>query len=398
MTNERLKMLLGGMETEQFLAEYWQKKPLVVRDAFPGAEDFCDPDELAGVALEEEVESRIICGSDAKRADDWSVLLGPFTEQTFAELPEENWTLLVQTANFYFPSLVTLLELFRFIPRWRLDDIMVSYATPGGSVGPHYDNYDVFLIQGQGQRHWRVGQSCDASSPLLGHADVRLLKTFEQTDEWLLGPGDMLYLPPRIAHYGVAVDHCTTYSVGFQSPARGQLVEAFCDYVMQNSGLDDRYQDPDLQRTNHCGLLSKEAVQRVQQMLFEQLNDETAVTEWLAAAVSSPKHDGYVPDLQLSPGGAQLLARLASEGEIRRDEASRFLYTGSAESPQQFYLNGESQPWPEEHAELLVMMCDYDRLSVAQLQPLLNDELSLQWFCELYQQGCFYFEDSFVAE
>lgn len=199
--------LLGGLTAAEFLRDYWQRKPLLVRQAIPDFESPLSADELAGLSLEESVESRIVLEHGKTP---WEMRRGPFQEEDYQHLPEQDWTLLVQAVDQFVPEVAQLLEQFRFLPSWRIDDVMISYAAPGGGVGPHFDNYDVFLLQGHGRRRWKVGQMCSSDSPLREHADLRILADFEQSDEWVLEPGDMLYLPPRLAHYGIAEDECMT--------------------------------------------------------------------------------------------------------------------------------------------------------------------------------------------
>ena len=178
--------VLGDLSPEEFLRDYWQKKPLLIRNAIPDFEPPIDGNELAGLSLETEVESRLVVGTE------WQLENGPFTEQRFQTLPSSHWTLLVQAVDLWVPEVAALLREFAFLPPWRLDDIMVSYAQDGGSVGPHFDYYDVFLLQGAGQRRWQIGQACAASSPLLENTDLKILSQFRPTDEWVLNCGDML--------------------------------------------------------------------------------------------------------------------------------------------------------------------------------------------------------------
>ena len=168
--------LLGGITAREFLRDYWQKKPLLIRQAIPDFESPIDADELAGLALEEEVESRLVIEHGERP---WELRRGPFAEDEFSKLPEREWTLLVQAVDQFVPEVSELLEHFRFLPSWRIDDVMISFAAPGGGVGPHFDNYDVFLLQGHGKRNWKIGQMCDSESPLLPHADLRILAGFQ---------------------------------------------------------------------------------------------------------------------------------------------------------------------------------------------------------------------------
>ena len=180
--------VLGDISAEEFLADYWQKKPLLIRNAIPNFEPPVDGDELAGMALEQEVESRLVVGAD------WQLEHGPFTEERFQTLPSTDWTLLVQAVDLWVPEVAELLHEFNFLPPWRLDDIMVSYAEAGGSVGPHFDYYDVFLLQGAGQRRWQIGQRCDNDTPLATGTDLKIIADFKATNEWVLNTGDMLWV------------------------------------------------------------------------------------------------------------------------------------------------------------------------------------------------------------
>ena len=243
--------LLGGLTAREFLRDYWQKKPLLVRQAIPDFESPISPDELAGLALEEEVESRLVIEHGERP---WELQRGPFIEDTFQDLPERDWTLLVQAVDQFVPEVAELLEDFKFLPKWRIDDLMISFAAPGGGVGPHFDNYDVFLLQAHGHRRWQIGQMCDADSPLLPHADLKILAQFEPTDEWVLAPGDMLYLPPRLAHCGTAEDDCMTYSVGFRAPSAAEVLTHFTDFLGQFLPDEERYSDPDIQPVSYTHL------------------------------------------------------------------------------------------------------------------------------------------------
>ena len=214
---------LGDISIETFIAEYWHKKPLLIRQAFPDFEAPVTPDELAGLACESKVESRLLI--ENPDSGDWQLKHGPFEESLFSELPKEHWTLLVQGVDHWVPEAADFIEQFRFIPSWRLDDLMISYAAKGGGVGPHYDNYDVFLLQVGGQRRWEVGGLHDQDREFLPGKPVRILSHWEPEQSWVLNPGDMLYLPPRVGHNGVAVsDDCVTYSVGYRAPQNGDML------------------------------------------------------------------------------------------------------------------------------------------------------------------------------
>ena len=312
----------GGFDVPAFLREHWQKRPLLIRDPWSAWVNPLDPDELAGLACEEDVESRLIT-----RGRRWKLEHGPFPEARFAKPGKKPWTLLVQAVDHYVPAVAALIEPFRFVPDWRIDDVMVSYATDGGGVGPHFDRYDVFLVQGLGRRRWRVGGPCDDRTPLLPHDDLRLLAEFEATEEWVLEPGDILYVPPGIAHEGTAVgDDCMTYSVGFRSPSRGELVAGWCDDLVERLGDDDRYADPDLSAQPNPGEIAPEAMARMHALVTEALGDSAAFARWFGRYNTTPRASGvdWTPE---EPATAQdVRDRLAGGTVPVRNPASRFSF------------------------------------------------------------------------
>ena len=249
--------LLGGITPEAFLKEYWHKKPLLVRGAIPAFAGLLSPNELAGLACEEDVQSRLVSFSKKQ----WHCEQGPFEEGRFAKLPKRDWTLLVQSVNHHMQEATDLLQQFNFIPHARLDDLMVSYAPDGGGVGPHFDSYDVFLLQGLGKRLWRISEQTDLT--LVEGAPLRILKHFDTQQEWTLSAGDMLYLPPHLAHWGVAVGDCMTYSIGFRAPSAEELAGEFLNYLQEKRDFKGRYADPDLKLQTHPAEISSEMVNHV---------------------------------------------------------------------------------------------------------------------------------------
>jgi len=244
-------------DKETFLAQYWQRKPLLIRNAIAGFETPLPADELAGLALEEDIESRII----EYRDNQWRLDHGPFTGKDFHR--DTPWTLLVQAVDHVIPAVAELRKLVDFLPQWRVDDVMVSYAVDGGSVGPHYDNYDVFLLQGEGERRWRLGQYCDAGSPLLAHPELRILSEFNCTREYLLGPGDILYVPPGLAHWGVAQGECTTFSIGFRAPRVNDMVSRWADCLLEHLDPELFYSDSHIEPVTRAGEIRPQDLARV---------------------------------------------------------------------------------------------------------------------------------------
>ena len=320
-------MHLADFDPALFLNRDWQKRPLLIRNPWVQWRNPLEPDELAGLACEEGVESRLI-----RREGDHLVMeSGPLPESRFADLgagPEvAPWTLLVQAVDHHAPDVAALIEPFRFVPDWRIDDVMVSYATNGGGVGPHYDQYDVFLIQGLGRRRWRVGPRCDAATPLIPHEDLRLIADFEATGDWVLEPGDILYVPPGFAHEGTAIgDDCMTYSIGFRAPSRAELVEGWSEHQADSMAEDDRYADHDLAMQAHPGEITAPALDRLHAMVLDALSDREAFARWFGTYSSLPKYAeaDWRPEEPIAPGQVQAL--LAEGAPLVRNPASRFAF------------------------------------------------------------------------
>lgn len=287
----------GELTAEQFLKEYWQKRPLLIRQAFPNLEPLLESDELAGLALEEQVESRLIRYNPDK--GDFNLQRGPFSESDFADLPESHWTLLVQAVDQYLDEAAELLNCFNFIPRWRIDDLMISYATPGGGVGPHYDNYDVFLLQATGTRRWEIGGIESSESARIPELPLMILRDFEASESFELQPGDMLYLPPQIAHNGVATSaDCTTYSIGFRAPSDAEILRSLSDHVGERLSSEQRYSDPDLSLELNPGEISPDSLNRVREKLQQVLTNPDTLARWFGSFVSEAKYpeDIYQPE------------------------------------------------------------------------------------------------------
>ncbi|HEC73240.1 MAG TPA: cupin domain-containing protein [Methylophaga aminisulfidivorans] len=266
---------------QQFLDEYWQKKPLLIRQAFPGLDPIISPEELAGLACHEDIESRLI--EEDSDSGPWRCQHGPFTEDDFARLPEKNWTLLVQDMDKHVPELAAITRQFNFIPEWRKDDLMISYAPEGGSVGPHTDGYDVFLLQAKGTRRWQVGKEPIQNPELIDGLALKILVDFEPEESWDLEPGDMLYLPPHIAHHGIALDACMTFSIGFRAPTQTELLDSLLHIASeQDSFGQQRYEDRDLQIPIHDNEIDQASLLRFRQTMIDCISQSD---EWLTSAI-----------------------------------------------------------------------------------------------------------------
>lgn len=365
---------LGDMPIETFLRDYWQKKPLLIRQAFP---DFSAPlsaDELAGLALEEEIESRLIIEQRAaqpEQASNWQLKCGPFADTDFAELPPSHWTLLVQAVDHYVPEISALLDEFRFIPNWRLDDVMISYAPDGGSVGPHFDYYDVFLLQAEGQRRWQTGQMCSADSPRLKGTPLSILQQFDGDEDWVLEPGDMLYLPPQLAHWGVAEgDGCMTYSFGFRAPSHADILAELAQDVGSRLSNDQRYSDPGLSLQGNPGEINNTAIAQVQNIIKEHLDSPEAIASWLGRYMTENKYaDEKAAEDENHWSSEDWQEELAEGSVIERNLSARFAYHQPDSSAPQvhLYVDGNRYGCDLDLAQLLCAQTYFQQNDLADL-------------------------------
>ncbi len=301
----------GDLTVETFLSDYWQQKPLLIRNAFPNLDPVITADELAGLSLEEEVESRLI--QFKPDSSEYQLECGPLNEETFAKLPESHWTILVQAVDHYSPEAKALLNAFKFVPNWRIDDLMISYATPGGGVGPHYDNYDVFLIQAEGTRRWELGDIESSQSPRLPDAPVMILSEFEKRESFELEPGDMLYLPPQVAHNGIATsENCITYSAGFRAPSDAEILRAVSDHIGESLTSEQRFSDAKRPFCQSPGEIEQASIKQISQRLSELLSDQGALETAIGTLLSEAKY----PD--------QVDARDLDDFEHWKDEAEQY--------------------------------------------------------------------------
>ncbi len=373
-------------DPETFLRDYWQKKPLLIRNPWKQWRNPIEPDELAGLSCESFVESRLI----EQSADQYQLEHGPLPTERFNSLGQAPCTLLVQAVDHHIADVAQLLDPFRFIPNWRIDDIMVSYASAGGGVGAHYDQYDVFLIQGLGQRRWQLGAMCNDDTPLLEHEDLRLLAEFEPLQDWVLDPGDILYVPPRLAHKGVALgDDCMTYSVGFRAPSRSELIEGWAGEALDQLRQDDRYEDADLTRQDNPGEIPAHALAQLQQMAVESLSDPAAFARWFGQYATAPKN----PNIEWGPetpfNGEEMERLLASTADLTggqmmmRNPASRFAYVAGSADAITVMIDGKAYDLDGYAADFGRQLCakarvyaSADMLAQQQVKSLLLDCLN----------------------
>ena len=364
---------LGGMTAQQFIREYWQKKPLLIRGAFPGFGGMLTPDELAGLACEEDAQSRLVLHARGK----WLLEQGPFDEGRFAQLPDKGWSLLVQGVNHFLPEADELLHQFDFIPRTRLDDLMVSLAPDGGGVGPHFDSYDVFLLQGHGKRLWRVSSQQDME--VVPNAPLRILKNFDTDEEWVLEPGDMLYLPPRLAHWGIAIGECMTWSIGFRAPSAQELATQFLVYMQDHIQLEGLYADPDLQPQRHPAQIGGQMLRKVRDMLQGVRWNSDDIARFLGTYLTEPKAH-IVFDAPRRVSLDKFRERLQRSG-IQLDLRSQMLFYGDF-----IFINGEHVPASGDTLQCLTALADHRAIPAGLGLPEPAVSLLHQWYGAGYLQ------------
>lgn len=327
---------------QQFLTQFWQKKPLLIRQAWSQMNAVLSADELAGLACEDDIESRLI--QEHGESGPWQLKYGPFREQDFANLPDTHWTLLVQDVDKHVPELADIMSKFSFIPDWRRDDLMVSFAPEGGSVGPHTDGYDVFLLQAQGTRRWQISQTAVVEAEFMEGLDLKILSTFEADEVWDLQPGDMLYLPPHFAHHGVALNDCMTFSIGFRAPTQSELLSAFMHSLAEKEAGQQRYHDLDLQVCDDDKYIDKAALQRFKQSLItciEQSDDVVLDAVGRLVTETKPSLELLADELISDQDTATLSAYFAEGNQLQRNVYMRAAWAENDDGVQLF-VAGES--------------------------------------------------------
>jgi 50S ribosomal protein L16 3-hydroxylase len=372
----------GDISVETFLHDYWQKKPLLIRNAFPGIQSPLTPDELAGLACEDDANSRIVF--EQHEQGHWHVQHGPLNEDDFSDLPEKNWTLLVTDVEKHVPAARELIDHFRFIPDWRIDDLMISYAPEGGSVGPHTDAYDVFLIQTHGQRRWMLNQDFDDTC--LQGTELRILEHFTAAEDWTLDPGDMLYLPPNLAHYGIALNECMTCSVGFRAPSISNLVSEYAENLAANIDQALRYEDPDLVCQQSPAEIRPDALKRVRSIIAEQLTvDDDRLLRWFGE-FSSESRSGLHTQSQENPISSydELAASLTTGSIIVQSPAAKFLFARNNDTALLF-VDGTCYTASPAFARVLT---DKREINARHLLESVDGQADQQTLLELYNRGC----------
>lgn len=373
---------LGDLSPGQFLDEYWQKKPCLIRQAIRGFKPLLDGDDLAGLACEEMAESRLVMGTVASA--DWTVKHGPFNEDDFSKLPRENWTLLVQDVEKHYEPLQALMQQFSFIPNWRLDDLMISYAAKGGSVGPHTDQYDVFLLQADGRRRWQI--ACSFDQALLEKCPLNVLKHFKPEQEWILEPGDMLYLPPNIAHHGVALEPGMTWSIGSRAPSGADLLQGLGEWLAFSGDQGGRYSDPDLAPVNRAGEINLRALRGLRKLMLAGIEREESLDHYLAAFMSRFRlaHEPVPLPEHLSPD--DLMTTLDGGARLLKNPWTRLTWIETGTGA---HLYAAGKPFACS-AGLAEFLC---RSPLPRIRPEKLDQSSLETLTELVNTGHFLLVD-----
>lgn len=329
------------------MRRYWQRKPLLVRGAFATFVDPMSPREVLALAASDEASARLV----QRRGARWILEHGPIPPARIKQLPRRDWTVLVQDTNHFSAASQGLLDAFTFIPHARVDDLMVSYAVPGGGVGPHVDSYDVFLVQGHGRRRWQVSTQSDVG--YVPGLPLKILERFRPEQEWVLEAGDMLYLPPGVAHHGVAESECLTWSVGLRAPSDGEIVSGFLDHLQESLATGaGHYRDAGAGIARHRGEIPPALVAHAGAALRSIRWKEHDVGEFMGRYLTEPKaHVYFTP-----PRPALSLARFARRGArlgVALDLKSRLMFSG-----RMFYMNGEALLPPREARTALRLLAD----------------------------------------
>ncbi len=378
--------LLGGLNRKDFLKQYWQKKPLLIRQAFPDYQSPLSAEELAGLACEEGVESRLVL----EQAGDvpWQLRHGPFVESDFTSLPESHWSLLVQAVDHHIPELACLLDEFNFIPNWRIDDLMISFAQTDGSVGPHLDNYDVFLLQVQGKRHWHINDNEYTEENFISGMELRLLENFESKQDWILEAGDMLYLPPGVAHHGVALDDCMTFSIGFRAPTQKELLSTF------NGQLDELtddvfYSDPELVLQESPGEIKAEHIRSIQELMFSTASDKEDFNSWFGCYITENAAADIEYDVE-ELNADEFHNKFKQSDTLNRSGYSRFSYIVNDDSIALF-IAGNKLNLSNSYLPLVSYFCSHHKLDYVSVMQCCDKDAALDLLFKLYCDGYFFF-------
>jgi 50S ribosomal protein L16 3-hydroxylase len=380
-----LTLHLADFSLEHFMQHYWQQKPVVIRQGFAHFTDLISPNDLAGLACEEEVESRLVF----KKDDQWQAEVGPF--ESYQRFGKEGWTLVVQAVNHWSPEVAELVKPFAFIPKWRLDDVMISYATPGGGVGPHIDLYDVFICQGSGRRHWRVGDLGEHKQ-FAAHAALLHTEPFEAIIDVELAPGDILYIPPGFPHEGVALEESMSFSVGFRAKSSCDLLSGLADYVIDKELGKALISDPQRPIHQHQGQINASDFSIIKAHLQTVLDNNTLMADFAGSYLSKTKCALDLQALDEPLETADLVNELREQPLVRTG-GLRCLYVDETVAQGVCYIEGERFAFGPACQQAVVALCDNDALSQALLESGLQNPEFVHQLTEWVNAGYWYFQD-----
>jgi 50S ribosomal protein L16 3-hydroxylase len=380
-----LTLNLADFSLEHFMAHYWQQKPVVIRQGFEHFQDLISPNDLAGLACEEEVESRLVYKKDGQ----WQAELGPF--ESYKRFGKAGWTLVVQAVNHWSPEVAELVKPFAFIPKWRLDDVMISYATPGGGVGPHIDLYDVFICQGSGRRQWRVGDR-GAHKQFAAHAALLHVEPFEPIIDVELLPGDILYIPPGFPHDGVTLEESMSFSVGFRAKSSCDMLSGLADYAIDKELGKTLLSDPRRPIHQHQGQINGPDFALIKAQLQALLDDDTLLADFAGSYFSKTK---CALDLQVldEPLDAANLVEMLQQQPLIRTGGLRCFYVDQTVTQGVCYVEGERFEFGAPAQAVVTALCDHDELSHAQLESGLQSPGFVRQLTEWVNGGFWYFQD-----
>ena len=378
-----------NLNIDDFLENYWQKKPLLIRAAFPDYHSPISAEELAGLACENFIESRII--TENKSTPKWSLENGPFAESHFSKLPKSHWTLLIQGLNKIFPEFDDLLHEFNFIPSWRVDDLMASYAAPGGSVGPHIDQYDVFLLQASGERKWMISEEVIDENNFEENIPLKIIKDFKAESEWILQAGDMLYLPANIAHYGIGMEDCITFSIGFRAPSHTELLTSYIDDHISELNDNLRYKDPSLSVNIDSGEISSAAITQVQELFLSQFRDKDKLADWFGRFITDYLNEDH-SHIENTLNSSEFVETFKKLKQLRRPATVRANYIVNTKNELSLFINGQKQNIETKNKLIAMLFCNNHIIQHEKLNGNLSKN-TIEFLLELYNKGYLEFPD-----
>ncbi|TCL03614.1 MULTISPECIES: cupin domain-containing protein [Sodalis] len=367
------------IDWKDFLQRYWQKRPVIIKRAFKNFHDPLSPDELAGLAMETEIDSRLVSHDEGR----WQVSHGPF--ESFDHLGETNWSLLVQAVDHWHEPSAALLRPFRQLPDWRIDDLMISFAVPGGGVGPHLDQYDVFIIQGTGRRHWRVGDK-GVFKQHCPHPDLLQIEPFDAIIDEEMEPGDVLYIPPGFPHEGYSLENALNYSVGFRAPSGRELVSGFADYVLAQELGSERYSDPGISLREDPAAVLPEEIDALRAMMTDLVQQPEQFNHWFGEFISQSRHELDLAPPEPPYQAGEIYDLLQQGDSLQRLGGLRVLKVGT-----EFFVNGE-QIVTTHQAAVAALARDY-QVAASQLGDALEDPSFLALLTALINSGYWYFKN-----